>query len=473
MRSAALLRRPSAWSHDYRDATALDALTPTESTRRLLIPTRRVQIALAALFLAGLLAWFVPMLASAWIGITIVLVLIAASDAYQLLRVPGIEASRTVPGSVPVGVSTQVAVRLVNRSAQSQTIIVFDHHPSQARVDGLPRTVKLEPNSWARFRYALRPNQRGDLQFGRIEVRIASRLALWEMRAWLGETQTVRVFPNFAALARYALLATDHRLAQIGILQRRRRGEGMEFQQLREYRLGDPLRSIDWRASARTAKLISRDYHDERSQQIVFLLDCGRRMSAQDDALSHFDHMLNAALLLAYVGLRQGDAVGLLTMATESHGATRFLAPRRATATVNSILNCVYDLAPTTTAPDYYRAAQDLARRITKRALVVVLTNLRDEDDADLLPALRLLQSRHLVVLASLREQILAEALARPIRSFDAALTHGATAGYLHRRAASFARLERQGVIALDVEPAGLAIALVNRYLDVKRSGRL
>ena len=92
MRSAALLRRPSAWSHDYRDATALDALTPTESTRRLLIPTRRVQIALGALFAAGVLAWFVPVLASAWIGITIVLVLIAASDAYQLLRVPGIYA---------------------------------------------------------------------------------------------------------------------------------------------------------------------------------------------------------------------------------------------------------------------------------------------------------------------------------------------------------------------------------------------
>lgn len=473
MRSAALLRRPSAWAHDYRDTSALEALTPSESVRRMLIPGRRLLLALAALFAAALLVWLLPALAVVWILVLITFAMVAAMDAYQLMRTTGIEASRTVPGSVPVGVSTQVALRLVNRSGAAQSVTVFDHHPAQAVVDGLPREVRLEPNSWARLRYALRPVQRGDLLFGRIEARVASRLGLWELRQWLGAAQTVRVFPNFAALARYALFATDHRLAQIGILQRRRRGEGMEFQQLREYRLGDPLRSIDWRASARTAKLISRDYHDERSQQIVFLLDCGRRMSAQDGALSHFDHMLNAALLLAYVGLRQGDAVGLLTMATEAHGATRFFAPRRAAATVNSILNCVYDLAPTSTAPDYYRAAQELSRRITKRALVVVLTNLRDEDDAELQPALRLLQSRHLVVLASLREQILGEALAQPIRSFDEALTHGATAGYLHRRAASFARLERQGVIALDVEPARLAIALVNRYLDVKRSGRL
>lgn len=473
MRSGALLRRPSAWSHDYRDATALDALTPTESTRRLLIPSHRLLLGLTVLFACALLVWLVPALAAPWIAMLVVFVAVAGFDALQLLRVDGIEATRAVPGSVPVGVSTQVAVRIVNRSRAAQTVTVFDHHPAHANVEGLPRQVRLEPNSWARIRYALRPLQRGDLQFGRVEARIASPLALWQMRQWLGDSQSIRVFPNFAALARYALFATDHRLAQIGILQRRRRGEGMEFQQLREYRLGDPLRSIDWRASARTAKLISRDYHDERSQQIVFLLDCGRRMSAQDGALSHFDHMLNAALLLAHVGLRQGDAVGLLTMATEAQGATRYLAPRRAASTVNSILNCVYDLAPTSTTPDYYRAAQEFSRRVSKRALVVILTNLRDEDDDDLLPALRLLQSRHLVVLASLREQILGETLARPVRSFDQALTHGATAGYLHRRAASFARLERQGVIALDVEPARLAIALVNRYLDVKRSGRL
>jgi uncharacterized protein (DUF58 family) len=315
--------------------------------------------------------------------------------------------------------------------------------------------------------------KRGDLPFGRVEMRLGSRLGLWQRRIEDGEDATVRVFPNFAALTKFALLATDHRLAQIGILQRRRRGEGLDFHQLREYRLGDSLRSIDWKATSRTAKLISREYQDERNQQIVFLLDCGRRMAAQDGALSHFDHMLNAALLLAYVGLRQGDAVGLLTMGTEAGVETRYLAPRKSASTINRLLHRVYDLQPTIATADYYRAAVELSQHVTKRALVVVLTNLRDEDHEELLPALRMLQGRHLVVLASLREQILGDALVAPVRGFEDALSHASTAAYLRQRAANFATLERRGVICLDVEPQELAVSLVNRYLEVKRSGRL
>jgi len=192
-------------------------------------------------------------------------------------------------------------------------------------------------------------------------------------------------------------------------------------------------------------------------------------MGAQDGDLAHFDHVLNAALLLAYVSLRQGDAVGFLTMS----GAPRWLAPRKARATVSLILNRVYDLQPTLQTTDYYSAALELMKRLRKRSLVVILSNLRDEDDEALAPALGLLQSRHLVLFASLREQILSRALATRADTFDRALTHAATADYLQRRELAFRRLERGGAVCLDVEPAELPIALVNRYIDIKRSGRL
>ena len=257
---------------------------------------------------------------------------------------------------------------------------------------------------------------------------------------------------------------------------------------LREYRLGDSMRQIDWKASSRAAKLISREYQDERNQQVVFLLDCGRRMGAQDGALSHFDHMLNAALLLSYVSLRQGDAVGLLTMGNQNNGGNqnnsgnqnngafnqeRFLTPRKSPATVNVILNRVFDLQPTLASSDYYAGALELMKRVSKRALVVVLSNLRDEDDDDLIPALKLMRSRHLVLFASLREQILADTLIRPVQRFDDALAHVATADYLRQRERAFARVAQAGAIMLDVEPDKLAVQLVNRYLEVKRSGRL
>jgi uncharacterized protein (DUF58 family) len=192
-------------------------------------------------------------------------------------------------------------------------------------------------------------------------------------------------------------------------------------------------------------------------------------MRAKDDECSHFDHALDATLLLAYVGLRQGDSVGLMTMS----GAERFLAPHRSRETVSRILNAVYDLQPGMMTTDYYQAAVALGRRVRKRALVVVLSNLRDEDDDTLLPALRLLQKRHLVLFASLREKVLDDALLLPVNDFETALTHAAAVDYRLQRDSAFRRLKLGNVVCLDVPPQRLAVALVNQYLEVKRSGRL
>jgi len=435
----------------------------------MLIPSARLIWTLAALVVVALVASAVPALAPAWIGAVALAAAFAGADALAALRIAPPLARRVLPGSLPLGVPYEVTLRLANPTAAPVAMEVHDHHPAGTEARGLPQRVAVPAHGWAELRYSVRPVARGEIEFGQLEARLESRAGLWRVRRWLGEPSRARVYPNFAALTGFTVLATDHRLSQIGVLQRRRRGEGLDFHQLREYREGDSQRQIDWKASARSRRLISREYQDERDQRIVLLIDCGRRMAAQDGELAHFDHVLNATLLLAYVALRQGDAVGMLTMS----GVERWLAPRKARATVNLILNRVYDLQPTLHTTDYYGAAVALMKRMRKRALVVILSNLRDEDDDTLPAALRLLQSRHLVLFASLREQILSRALATRVDTFDRALTHAATAEYLQQRDLAFRRLERGGAICLDVEPGELPIALVNRYIDIKRSGRL
>ena len=319
------------------------------------------------------------------------------------------------------------------------------------------------------MRYEVRPLARGEGHFAPLELRVASPFGLLLATRRASDETPVRVYPNFRALARYTLLATDNRLSQIGVLQVRRRGEGMEFHQLREYRQGDSQRAIDWKATARTARLISREYEDAKDQRVLLVIDCGRRMASKDGDLSHFDHTLNAALLLAHVALRQGDAVGMLTMG----GVSRYCEPRKSIAAVHAIMNRAYDIEPTLAVPDYHRAATDIMSHLRRRALVILLTNLRDEDDDGLLPALQLLRTRHLVVLASLREAIISRALTARVDSFDRAVTHAAAADYLALRERVFRRISAAGVIALDVEPERLPIYLVNRYLELKREGRL
>jgi len=440
-------------------------------TRRFapLLPAPRLLWLSGALVAAGLAASIAPAFAPGWLALAIVVVAAAAVDAGLVQRRRPPAALRRTPASLPLGVRHEVAVRIANDAARAITLEAYDHHPAGMEARGLPQRVTVPARGWAELRYSVKPVERGVAHFGRVEVRMVSPLGLWLRTRYVGDEADVRVYPNFAALTRFALLATDNRLSQIGVLQRRRRGEGLDFHQLREYREGDVQRQIDWKATARTAKLISREYQAERDQQVLLVIDCGRRMAARDGELAHFDHVLNAALLLAYVSLRQGDAVGLMTMS----GERRFLAPRKSRATVNLILNRVFDLAPSLETSDYYAAAVEVMKRFRKRALVVFLSNLRDEDDDTLAPALRLLQSRHLVMFASLREGILSRALAARVDTFERALTHAATADYLRARARAFRAMEGAGAVCLDVEPADLPIALVNRYLDVKRAGRL
>ncbi len=436
----------------------------------MLIPSPLLLRLLGVLLVAAIVAAIWPRVELAWQAGGVLLLLVGVVDALAAMQTWPLVAQRRVPGSLPLGVWHTLALRVANRGARAVELAVFDRYPDGFEARGLPQTVTIAPGSWSELRYDIRPVRRGEFAFGAIEARVTSTFGLWQRTLWLGESAATRVYPNFAALTKYALLAIDNRLSQIGILQRRRRGEGLDFHQLREYREGDTLRQIDWKATARTTRLISREYQDERDQQIVLLIDCGRRLAAQDGELSHFDHVLNAALLLAYVSLRQGDAVGFMTMSNER---TRYLSPRKSAATVNLMLNRVYDLQPTLLTPDYYAAAVDLMLRLKKRALVVILSNLRDEDDDTLLPALRLLGERHLVLFASLRENILSRALTARVTSFDRALTHAAAADYLRVRELAFRRLERSGAMCLDVEPERLPVALVNRYLDIKSRGRL
>lgn len=376
--------------------------------------------------------------------------------------------TREVAHTLPVGTWQTVHLKLT--AAGGVAGWLRDRHPAAFRSEGLPLSFSLAGGQWLRAGYRLLLTERGLERFEAVDLRLLSPLRLWLIPETLPVADEVRIFPDFARITHYTLLATDNRLSQLGVLNRRRRGEGMEFHQLRDYRQEDSPRQIDWKASARMGRLISREHQDERDQQIVFLLDCGSRMRAKDGDLSHFDHTLNALLLLAYVALNQGDAVGL---ATFGHAAPRFLPPRKSVTTVNRLLNAVYDLQPSLQTPDYQLAGEQLIKHLSKRALVILVTNLRDEDDGTLGPAMTLLGRRHAVTLASLREPVLDEVLGAQINDFDDALTHAAALQYSHARRRQAAMLRHSGVHVMDVGPRDLPLALINHYWERKRSGAL
>ncbi len=469
-------------------------MKPTATVAYLPVPTVRLLYVLGGLLLVGIVAslltptdervWWIWALAAG--GLAALMLADALVSVSRLKQPDWIRVERRIPHTIPVGVPIEVVLKLSNLGSRRAALQVYDLYPATCRTDDLPFAVKLPAGAFVECRYQLTATERGDMRFAGTGVRFASPLGLWVFGLTISEpgdeAARIRVFPNYAAVTRYALLAVDHRLSQLGVLKRRRRGDGMDFHQLRDYRDGDSPRSIDWKATSRRVKLISREYQDERDQQILFLLDCSRRMNAKDDVLSHFDHTLNAILLLTFVAIRQGDCAGLMTFGGEANTADRFLTPKKTPETVSRFLNALYPLQPSLKTPDYYQAAVDLGKRLNKRALIVVISNLRDEDEDGLHSALAQLKRRHLVLFANLKEKAIEDTLqpaketssqgVNTLREADL-IEHAAALGYAAEREAVLARMRARGVRVLDVVPEQLPMALVNRYLDLKQSGAL
>ncbi|WP_130900711.1 DUF58 domain-containing protein [Pseudomonas sp. Sample_11] len=402
-------------------------------------------------------------------GLLLALLALAVIDAVRLRRLPSPRIKRQMPGSLALGRWGEVKLQIAHEFAEPLKINFFDHVPDGLAFEYLPTVVELQPGHVSQLTYRLRPLERGHFCFEQCEVNLPSPLGLWSGKRLLSVRDETRVYPDFARLYGGELRAVDNWLSQLGIRQRQRRGQGQEFHQLREFREGDSLRQIDWKATARQRTPIAREYEDERDQQIIFLLDCGRQMRSHDGELSHFDHALNACLLLSYVALRQGDAVGMSTFAGDE---PRHVAPVKGSGQLNVLLNAVYDLGSTQLPADYQAAANQLLARQKRRALVVLVTNLRDEDD-QVLGAVRRLSVQHRVLVASLREEALDTLRQTPVQTLPEALAYCGTIDFLNDRSQRHERLTAHGVAVMDVRPAELGAGLVTSYMSWKKTAAI
>ena len=444
------------------------------------LPGRTSFIALSVVGVATLAAVLarVPVETVTRMTVYVAAALALAALADYLASVRGWRQSTTImkrhlPAAFAIGVKANVTLAIESHAGRTWRCALYDHADSTLVTEGMPLTLAIAAGKRVETSYVVTPTIRGDVVFAPADVRVRTRWGFWELLERIGSTERRRVFPDFAQVARYAWLAGNRRLQEIGIKTYQLRGQGTDFKQLAEYHIGDPVRHIDWRATLRLGKPIVREFQDERDQCVLLMLDCGRRMRADDSVAAgetHFDQVLNAVMLLSYVALAQGDAVGAMTFGT-SPGQERAIPPRKGQLALNGLMGHLYDVQPTPTHSDYVAAARALLQRQHKRALVIVITNFRDEDSTELSHALRLLRRRHLVLLASLRERVVGELLRSPLTSGDAAIDVAAAHLYEQSRRDAFNRLATRDALMADAEPERLGVELVNRYHAVKRAG--
>ncbi len=435
----------------------------------MLIPSQLGRLLLGTWALLSVPIAFLPSYAWIWAASGILLVLVFLVEIVMLRVGSIVHVERILPDRFAVGEKGEVQLHIRQSGRRTVTIELFDGIPTDADAPALPWFGEIPANAMLQVRYDVTIPHRGESHFGAIHLRVLGPMRLlWQNRA-LTTAESVKVYPNYAPILRLSLLATDHRQDQMGIVRKNRAGSSRDFHQLRDYRQGDSLSQIDWKSTSRRLQLFSRDFQEQRNQKVVFLLDCGRRMRSMDGELPHFDHCLNALLMVSHIALRQGDHVAVQSFG----GADRWLPPVKGGHALATILDHLYD-ANTTNAPsDFAEASERLMMRFPRRAMVIIMTNLRGEDADEILPALRWMQTRHLVMLASLCEGSVRKAVDTSVTDFGAALQHVAARQYMAERGDVLAQLQAYGIRTLDVTADRFAIALANRYLDVKVAGAL
>jgi len=314
----------------------------------------------------------------------------------------------------------------------------------------------------------VRPRLRGDRALGPAVALERSALGLWRRHTLAGEGQLLRVFPDASRFLRPEALNPDRVLETLGVRRSRRRGEGMEFESLREYVPGDDPRRVDWKATARRGRLVTRLHQHERNHTVLIAVDASRLMGGRSRGRTKLDHAVDAALALAYAALASGDRAG---MAVFDARVRAELAPRSHRSGLGDFVELLRPVQPRLVEADYRALARALTTRQQRRALVVVLTDFVEADPASLVGPLALLARRHRVLLVAIRDRLFDGLDARSPAGADPA-RHGfrrvVLDDLLREREQTLARLRRAGLHTLDLVPERITAGVLNRYLELR-----
>ncbi|NUN50466.1 MAG: DUF58 domain-containing protein [Candidatus Brocadiae bacterium] len=394
------------------------------------------------------------------------LVLVLLIERVTGIRPAGIEFDRTLPAKVCLGEGNPCAAVVRNYGWLPLHVRVVEGWPAEMAADPGELRGRVGPQNALTLPYTLRPGGRGEFTLSPATVWVRSPLGLLERRFAFGDASRVRVYPNLKDLRRFDLLSRRGLLSQRGIRAVRRVGQGREFEHLREYVPGDELRSVDWKATARRRRPVTRVHETERGQNVLILLDAGRLMAASAAGLTRLDHAINAALMLGYVALRAGDRVGLSVFSSDVES---FAPPRAGRAALAQLMNLLVPLQPRLSFSNYRAVVEKVMSKMRRRALVVIYTDLGDPESAgEIVQVFPRLRRAHLPLCISFRDPILERAASAP-PPVGGLFEHVAAVELATERRRALRSLRAAGVEVADVAAEEMAVESVNRYLSMKR----
>jgi uncharacterized protein (DUF58 family) len=427
----------------------------------------RLFMALGAVLLLLVLGFFFALFLALAKAALVALVLLLLVDLLLLYRKPqGIIAHRITPEKLSNGDPNDLRLHIENHYGFPVGIRIIDEIPFQFQVRDFGIDLTLATGATKIATYVLRPVNRGEYDFGALNVYATSPIGFVQRRFILPEEATVPVYPSFLQMRRYELLAISNRLTEAGIKKVRKIGHTLEFDQIREYVPGDDYRTINWNATARKSTVMVNQYEDEKSQQVYSIIDKGRVMKMPFEGMSLLDYAINASLVLSNIAIRKDDKGGLVTF---SDRLGTFIPAERKRSQMFTIMEALYSQQTDFKESSYEALHIGIKGRIRQRSLVFLYTNFETLSSLQRqIPYLRAIARDHLLVVVFFENTELKALLRTPAATTEEIYIKAVAEKFAFEKKRIVKELSKHGILSILTPPEGLTVNTINKYFELK-----
>lgn len=383
----------------------------------------------------------------------------------------GILAQRKTAEKLSNGDENPVEISIQNNYSFTIKTRVIDEIPFQFQIRNFNIFKIIYANKNIDFQYFVRPTERGEYSFGRLNIYVFSPLRLISRRFIFSENKMVPTYPSYMQLKKYDLLAISNNLFANGLKKIRKVGHSLEFEQIKEYNIGDDIRSLNWKATAKKNALMINQFQTEKSQNIYMIIDKGRVMKMPFNGLSLLDYSINATLVLSNIILKKDDKAGLFTFSKKIEN--RVVAEKRKSQMQN-ILETLYNIKTDFFESDFSRLYVDVKKNITHRSLIILYTNFETLDGMQRqLPYLKAIAKNHLLVVVFFQNTELQEVITKKSKNTQEIYDKVIGEKFMFEKKQIVKELKKYGIYSILTKPEDLTLNSINKYLEIKQRGFL
>ncbi|MDC8003529.1 DUF58 domain-containing protein [Aureisphaera galaxeae] len=419
-----------------------------------------------------ILSYFVPILFGiAQLTILALLLVFFIDMLFIFVGKNRIEASRVLPEKFSNGDPNTISIELQNNYPSRIFCEIIDEVPIQFQKRDFNMKTSIAPRDTMTLQYSLTPNDRGEYHFGALNVYAISRLGFVAKRFRFDANAMVKTYPSFKQLKRFELINVNRNSHEIGLKKVRRVGHSMEFEQIKDYVIGDDLRTINWKATAKKNSLMVNMFQDEKSQPIYCLIDKGRSMKMPFNGLSLLDYAINSSLVISNIVLRKHDKAGMLSF---SKKVENVVVSDRRSHQMQMILESLYNVKTDFFETDFGRLYTHIKQHITHRSLLLLYTNFETMDGLERqLPYLKALAKNHLLVVIFFKNTELTKLVEQPAETLRQVYDKVIAEKFAFEKRLIVNQLKKYGIYSILTSPEDLTVNTINKYLEIKARGLL